>query len=235
MFPEDHLMVASLQPFSTVDYPYHFSAVIFCQGCPWRCRYCHNPKLRPFIFPSPGLPWEKVLSFLSTRKTLLDGVVFSGGEPVWQPHLIKAVEEVKSLGFKVGLHTSGSSSCQLSTLLSYVDWVGFDVKNPFDQYERITQVKGSGEEAESSLRMLLEAHIPYECRTTIHPRLHSPEDILALAETLSHMGVRHYHLQHFRAHGCIDEQLILDTSPFYLEEALYAKISSWFETFSIRD
>ncbi|HEU6454825.1 MAG TPA: anaerobic ribonucleoside-triphosphate reductase activating protein, partial [Roseateles sp.] len=37
----DALAVAGLQPFSSVDFPGHLAAVVFLQGCPWRCGYCH--------------------------------------------------------------------------------------------------------------------------------------------------------------------------------------------------
>eukprot|EP01035_Chromulina_nebulosa_P014871 gene14871-19679_t len=41
------LAVAGLQPFSSVDFPGRLAAVVFLQGCPWRCGYCHNPGLQP--------------------------------------------------------------------------------------------------------------------------------------------------------------------------------------------
>lgn len=40
--------VGRMVAFSTVDYPGRLAAVIFCQGCPWGCGYCHNPHLLPF-------------------------------------------------------------------------------------------------------------------------------------------------------------------------------------------
>jgi len=43
------LRVGGLVPLSTTDYPDHLSAVVFCQGCPWRCAYCHNPHLLPVL------------------------------------------------------------------------------------------------------------------------------------------------------------------------------------------
>ncbi len=40
------LAIGGLVPFSTVDMPGRNAAVVFCQGCPWRCRYCHNGHLQ---------------------------------------------------------------------------------------------------------------------------------------------------------------------------------------------
>ena len=39
------LKIGGFVPFSTTDYPDHLSAVVFCQGCPWRCGYSHNAHL----------------------------------------------------------------------------------------------------------------------------------------------------------------------------------------------
>ena len=40
------LKVAGLTAFSSIDYPGKLSAVVFVQGCPWRCLYCHNPQMQ---------------------------------------------------------------------------------------------------------------------------------------------------------------------------------------------
>lgn len=41
------LQVGGITPFTTIDFPGRLAAVIFCQGCPWRCQYCHNRHLLP--------------------------------------------------------------------------------------------------------------------------------------------------------------------------------------------
>ena len=84
------LRIGGLTPLSSVDYPDHLSAVLFCQGCPWRCRYCHNPHL----LPPRGrgeIEWRDALDFLERRRGLLDAVVFSGGEPTLHPGLADAM------------------------------------------------------------------------------------------------------------------------------------------------
>ena len=53
------------------------------------------------------LEWDGVLDFLRTRVGLLDGVVFTGGEPTAQAGLGDAMREVRELGFRVALHTGG--------------------------------------------------------------------------------------------------------------------------------
>ena len=105
----DELKIAAITPYTSIDYPGCFSAVAFIQGCPWRCRYCHNPHMQPREFPPQYLhsSWGELVTLLEHRKGLLDAVVFSGGEPTLDPALRDAMQRVKEMGFKIGLHTSG--------------------------------------------------------------------------------------------------------------------------------
>jgi len=203
------LRVGGLTPLSTTDWPGMLAAVVFCQGCPWRCGYCHNPDL---ITPrgENEIPWEDVLAFLRRRQGLLDGVVFSGGEPTLQPELADAMREVRALGFKIGLHTGGAYPRRLAEVLPLVDWVGLDAKAPFADYARITGVDGSGERAQSSLESVLASGVAHEIRTTVHPALLADADVVDLAQDLSARGVKHYVIQAFRSQGCADAALVHD-------------------------
>ncbi len=208
--------IGGLVPLSTCDWPGELTATIFCQGCPWDCPYCHNPHLLP-AGGTPTLRWKDVLAFLERRRGLLDGVVFSGGEPTLQAALPQAIRTVRAMGFRIGLHTAGPYPDRLAALLPSVDWVGLDIKAPFDRYESITGAPGSGDKARASLRHLLDSGVAYEVRTTVHPALLSHEDLRHLMEQLSSWGVRRYAVQAFRAAGCrpnrlppLGEQAIFD-------------------------
>src|SRR5215831_21228235 len=72
-------VVGGLVRLSTNEYPNALAAVVFCQGCPWRCAYCHNPHLLARE-GSGDMAWANVVAFLRRRRGLLDAVVFSGGE-----------------------------------------------------------------------------------------------------------------------------------------------------------
>ena len=194
------LKVGGLARLSNCDWPGELVATIFCQGCPWDCPYCHNQHLRP-TWESPAMAWTDVLAFLGKRRRLLDGVVFSGGEPTLQAALPDAIHAVRAMGFRIGLHTAGPFPERLAALLPSVDWVGLDVKASFDDYERITGVPGSGDKALASLRHLLDSGVAYEVRTTVHPGLLSRIDLLDLMEQLSSLGVKRYVAQAFRATG----------------------------------
>jgi pyruvate formate lyase activating enzyme len=177
------------------------AAVVYCQGCPWRCGYCHNPHLLP-VDAAVNIAWSEVLQFLRRRRGLLDAVVFSGGEPTAQPGLAQAMREAKALGYRIGLHSAGIYPRRFAEVLPLVDWVGFDAKAPFDTaYERITGARASGKAALESARTLLASGIDCEFRTTWHAGFLSPAELDRLTLTLADLGVRRYALQEFRASG----------------------------------
>jgi len=209
----ESLRIGGFVRLSAVDWPGQLTAVVFFQGCGWRCGYCHNPHLIPFAPAPNAVAWKDVLLFLTRRRGLLDGVVFSGGEPTLQPGLVAAVTAVRALGFKVGLHTGGPIPETLRSLLPLLDWVGFDFKAPSDRYVQVTG-HDHGARARESLRHLLASGVAYEIRTTWHPRLLSDSELGAMARTLSEAGCTDWIIQRFRPDGCADaglaEELIGD-------------------------
>ncbi|MEU8760167.1 anaerobic ribonucleoside-triphosphate reductase activating protein [Streptomyces sp. NPDC048659] len=189
---------------STCDWPGRLVTTVFCQGCPWRCGYCHNPALLdPHATPPTPTTWPEVVGHLARRRGLLDGVVFSGGEPLLQPDLAAAAREARDLGFAVGLHTGGAYPRRLSELLSagLLDWVGFDIKAVPDAYERITGTRNSATPAVRSLDLLLASGIPYQLRTTVDPALMGESDVDALKDWLAARGLREHVWQEARRGG----------------------------------
>ncbi|WP_370676805.1 anaerobic ribonucleoside-triphosphate reductase activating protein [Pleomorphomonas sp. PLEO] len=206
--PVDNLAVGGFSPLSTCDWPGELVATVFCQGCPLACRYCHNVDLIP---PGRGAgpDWQAVLSVLEKRRGLLDAVVFSGGEPTLQKMLPEAVAAVRALGFRVGLHTAGPYPDRFARLLPYLDWVGFDVKAPFADYERVTGVVGSGTRARESLLALAGSGVAFEVRTTVHPSLLAEADLAHLDADLAMLGLAPTRRQPFRSKGCQDAELLV--------------------------
>jgi pyruvate formate lyase activating enzyme len=205
------LHIGGFTPLSSTDWPGMLSAVVFCQGCSWRCRYCHNPEL----IPPQGeheIPWRAILDFLQRRQGLLDAVVFSGGEPTLQANLPDAMREARELGFRIGLHTAGIYPKQLKEILPLVDWVGLDIKAPFADYARITGVQGSGDRARACLDLVLQSGVEHEIRTTVHPALLPDEDMKAITRDLADRGARQHVLQPFRSQGCQDLELTHNSS-----------------------
>lgn len=184
------LRVGGLAPLTTIDYPGgRLSAVVFCQGCPWRCRYCHNPELQP-ARKANVQRWTQVEPFLERRRGLLDAVVFSGGEPTLQPGLEDALVRARSLGFEVGLHSAGIYPRRLARLLPRLDWVGLDLKALPADYSRVTRVEGSGDPAWESARLVVESGVPHDMRITIHPALTDRVRARQIAARLHAMGAK---------------------------------------------
>lgn len=192
--------------------PGRLSATVFLRGCPWRCRYCHNTHLlKP---EGEVIAWDDVLAFLQSRRRLLDAVVFSGGEPTASVGLARAMGEVRSLGFEIGLHTGGPFPARLGPLLALVDWVGFDAKAPFDAYGPVVGAADAGDAARESLLLISRAGCEVEVRTTLHPDLIPPDDAVRLGEQLLALGVRRWTLQAFRPVGVGDAALGVERISF---------------------
>ena len=201
------LQIAGLVPLSTVDWPGRLVATAFLQGCPWRCTYCHNSAI---LDPrAPGVvPWQTVRDLLARRHGLLDGIVFSGGEPTRQAGLLAAVQEVKAAGFLVGLHTGGAYPARLARLLPHVDWVGLDVKAPARLYRAVTRVGGpttAADQAFAALDLVLGSGVAVQVRTTVDPTVMSDDDVAELTGVLRDRGVREHVLQTVRPDGTTDE------------------------------
>lgn len=193
-----HLRIGGFVPFSTVDDPGHLAAVIFCQGCAWRCGYCHNPHLQVVRTTLPGqLRWNDIEAAFKDRRGLLDSVVFSGGEPLLQRALAQAMTSVRNLGFRTGLHTAGLSPRRLATVLPLADWIGFDIKAPFADYERITGWH-HGQAARESLVCLLASGKPYEIRITTDESLLDGQDADQIGIDLAELGIKRVVLQRIR-------------------------------------
>ena len=117
------------------------------------------------------------------------------------------MREVKAFGFLIGLHTGGMVPERLAQALPFCDWVGLDIKAPFNLYEKVTGVQGSGDAARRSAGLLLESGVACEFRTTFHPDLLSEGEVLAMAHDLAQMGCKRYVLQMFHPHHCPDKEL----------------------------
>ena len=171
--------IGGLTPFSSVDWPGQLAAVVFIAGCPWRCGYCHNPQLQP---RQRTLDWPAILHWLDSRRGLLDGVVFSGGEPLSEPALADMARAVQARGFAVGLHSAGIYPQRLAQLLPWLDWLALDIKTDQAGYDALTGRARSAWPVQVCLEMALEAGCALECRTTWSPQRLSEARLLALAQ-----------------------------------------------------
>jgi anaerobic ribonucleoside-triphosphate reductase activating protein len=221
------LFVGGVVSLTTLDYPGHLSTVIFLQGCPWRCVYCHNRHLQS-ILPTESLPWEDVLNLLKIRKGFVEAVVFSGGEPLMQEALAEAIGDVEALGFKIGLHTSGAFPDRLADVLPLADWVGFDVKYLFEEYQTVTNIPNSGVPARESLRLLIASGVDFEARITVFEEMPTAVAVDILKK-ISDLGVKNVALQ-----KCRNKDDIVIEHRIFSDKLLLEEVSKYFDNFCVR-
>src|SRR5690606_2431100 len=154
---------AGFQAAVGVDPQGELAAVVFTQGCPWRCLYCHNPELLP-ARGDTEIPWQQIVDFMHSRRGLLDALVFSGGEPTFQSALPQAIEQIRAMGFKIGLHSAGIDPRKLQALLPLIDWIGLDIKASKNDYPLITQTRDSGIAAWQSAELVINSGVSHQLR-----------------------------------------------------------------------
>ncbi|MDO4756147.1 MAG: pyruvate formate-lyase-activating protein [Parabacteroides sp.] len=178
--------IHSLESFGTVDGP-GIRFVIFMQGCPLRCMYCHNPDTWDITKETPyQLEPEELLNEVLRYKNFIakGGVTVTGGEPLLQPLFLK---EFFRLCQENGLHTALDTSGYICSdkafdVLNHVDLVLLDIKTISAQlHPRLT-----GVEQNNTLQFLEELErrgIPTWIRHVIVPNLTDDDEALeALAE-----------------------------------------------------
>jgi pyruvate formate lyase activating enzyme len=163
-----------------------------------RCDYCYN---KDIVFAKNGeMTLADVLSFLDTRKNLLDAIVISGGEATRQ-NLILFCKEVKNRGFKIKLDTNGTNTQHIKKLvdLDLIDYIALDYKAPKYKFEYITHLPiNKFDSFEKTLDYLIISDISFEVRTTVHMDKIDEKDINLIIDDLSKRTFRGaYYIQNF--------------------------------------
>jgi pyruvate formate lyase activating enzyme len=193
------MRIGGFHPFSLTDYPGSVAAIVFTQGCNFRCQGCHNQQLIPFVpTASPLIDEQAVLDHLARRSGQLDGVVVSGGEPTMQENLPDFLMQLKSLGYALKLDTNGSHPRMLRLLVSHglLDHIAMDVKAPWEIYPQITGVDFPIALLQESMQIVAESGITHEFRTTRNPAL-SDMHLLAIRAMLPKHSPHRIQLYHF--------------------------------------
>ena len=218
------MFIAGLQKSSLLDYPEKIAAIVFTQGCNFRCGYCHNPELLKISSDKhPFCSEEDFFEFLNRRKGKLDGVVVTGGEPCIHSDLEKFISKIKELGFLVKLDTNGTFPDRLGKLLDkkLIDYVAMDIKAPLEKYHKITGTLINKEQISNSVSLIKQSGIDYEFRTTVVKSQLIFEDFEKIGELLD--GAKRYYLQKFVASKIYNQALINEKS--YSDDE-FAKIIS---------
>ncbi|MDP5199877.1 anaerobic ribonucleoside-triphosphate reductase activating protein [Flavobacterium sp. DG2-3] len=188
--------IFSLTPFTLLDYPHKTACIVWFAGCNMRCLYCYNPDI---VLGKGKISFDDVLSFLKTRKGLLEGVVLSGGECTLHKKIIAFIKEIKAMEFAVKIDTNGSNPKILNSLIhdQLIDYVALDYKSLPHTFEKLTQ-SGLFSEFEESLEILIRSDIPFEVRTTFHSSLITESDFVKMIKYLEKQNFEgNYYVQHF--------------------------------------
>ncbi len=181
--------IHSVETCGTVDGP-GIRFVIFTQGCPLRCKYCHNPDTWK-LSDGQEVTVDELMSDIRKYKSYMrfsgGGVTASGGEPLMQPEFVKEIfKRCKAEGIHTALDTSGFINLDTAKeVLEYTDLVLLDIKsfNPI-VYKDLTGV--SNEPTIDLAKYLSEVNIPVWLRYVLVPDLTSNlEDIEELALLIS--------------------------------------------------
>ena len=192
---------------SLIDFPGRLASVLFLPGCDFRCPYCHNAALARApesteAGEAEGLaPLDEFIQFIDRRKTLITGVVISGGEPLLHEETPRIAREVRERGLAVKLDTNGSFPSRIAEV--FADYVALDLKTSPSAYARVAPgFPEAGRRVVESLAFLRSSGTPFEIRITCAPGIvgEAEADELALVLESGDEVV----LQTFRPGGCLD-------------------------------
>lgn len=190
--------VAGFNKLSLIDYPKKMATTVFLSGCNFNCGYCHNANLIP-LEKFNQKTYQDFFFHLEKRKSLLEGVCITGGEPLLRDDIFEFIQNIKALGYQIKLDTNGSFPKRLAYLLEnkWIDYVAMDIKTAFRYYNEVIDMTSFDVDlVRESLAQLRQHRIPYELRTTFISPLHTIEKVKAMAEDIA--GDDLYFLQNFQ-------------------------------------
>ena len=199
--------IKGFQGTSLLDFPGRIASLVFWGGCNLACPFCHNPPLVLDPGACPDIDTAEVLSDLAKRKTFIDGVVVSGGEPTLDNGLPVFLSEVKALGLDVKLDTNGLAPQVTSGLIEQglVDYLAIDLKTTPERYRELHPGKVFPEHLLETVRACYGAPVELEYRTTCVPGFVNAEDVRLMGEAIR--GAKRWVFQQFLAEHSLDDNL----------------------------
>jgi pyruvate formate lyase activating enzyme len=202
------MKIGGFQKVSLIDYPGRISAVVFTQGCNFRCPFCHNPELVDPERFMDLIPEKEILSFLDKRRGRLDAVVITGGEPTMQPEIIPFILLLKAMGYLIKLDTNGTHPDLLAEMLDkkLLDYVAMDIKAPLERYGAVTMTKTDRDRIRRSISLIMGSGTDYEFRTTAVKSLLDPADLEEIGKLIP--GAKRFVLQKFVPTKTLDRDFL---------------------------
>ncbi|MBW6487985.1 anaerobic ribonucleoside-triphosphate reductase activating protein [Sulfurimonas sp.] len=189
-------VIYDLTSFTHLDYTNHLACIVWFSGCNMRCDYCYN---KDIVFAKEGkYSYIDILDFLKTRVNLLEAVVLSGGEAS-SYELVPFCRKIKELGFKIKLDTNGTNFLHVKELLdlNLLDYIALDYKAQKEKFTRIAH-SNKFDEFSKTLDLLIESHVEFEARTTVHGDLLDSDDVNEIILDLKNRGYKKsYYIQEF--------------------------------------
>jgi len=183
---------------SLIEYPGKISSVVFIGECNLRCPFCYNLDLviPELVKKVPDIPEDEIIEKLRERKGFIDGVSFTGGEPLLSPRLPSFLKRVKEeVEIDIKIDTNGTLPDKLRSVLPFVDYISMDIKSSPEKYPLATGNKIGFENVEESIK-IIKGTQDYEFRTTMVPGIVDKEDLKKICQKIK--SVKKYVLQGFR-------------------------------------
>ena len=136
--------IHSVESCGTVDGP-GIRFVVFTQGCPMRCQYCHNPDTWEFKDNQKVTVDEILAQYDGVKEFCTGGITVTGGEPMCQMDFVTELfKKAQAKGINTALDTSGvmfkpDNKEKLDELLKYTSVVLLDIKHiDDDEHKKLT-------------------------------------------------------------------------------------------------
>lgn len=197
--------IHSLESCGTVDGP-GIRFVVFMQGCPMRCQYCHNPDTWTTDL-NKKMSVDEILEKYEGVKEFLrnGGLTITGGEPLMQIDFVtKLFKVAKEKQIHTALDTSGilfnrNNTEKIDELLKYTDLVMLDIKHiNEDEHKKLTGY--SNKNILDFAKYLLEKNVPMWVRHVVVPNITYNEkyliqlgEFLATLKNIKALDVLPYH------------------------------------------
>ena len=189
------MRIGGFNKLTTQDFPGNLACIIFTSGCNFDCSYCYNRDL--VESNAAEIKEEDIFDYLNQRKSMLDGVVISGGEPTIWSDLIPFMKRIKEYGFNIKLDTNGYKPEVLKEIIdnNLVDYIAMDIKAVFNDYYKIINKRINTDKLIESINLIKKSNVEHEFRTTIIKGMHTIKDLDSIVKLV---GDSPYYLQNFR-------------------------------------
>lgn len=175
--------IHSIETCGTVDGP-GIRFVVFTQGCPMRCQYCHNPDTWQYETDKLISVEEILKQYDGVKEFCKGGITVTGGEPLVQIDFVtKLFKQTQEKGIHTALDTSGilfnpENTTKIDELLKYTSLVLLDIKHINDaEHKKLTG--HSNKNVLEFAEYLSEKNIPTWIRHVVVPEINDKETYLA--------------------------------------------------------